>query len=316
MTINCEICGKNDSSIIATKIREGKGIIRKCNNCNLVFQDIDMTKEELSKYYNELYQDTNSLRKGIIQSPFEHFIDRYPTIKQTFDNIKPYLKPDMDVLELGCGSGELMHMINLHVNSVTGIELNCEFVKFIKNQLNYDAYCGDINEISLNKKYDLIISIMTLDHLPNPKESLLKMKSLLKDNGLLYIEVPNIDVALNKYIPGQMSDKYLEFFWHFAHYFYFSKDTFQMLLNSVGLSAEIRCQHQYSLKNFLSWYFTGKPQDNYYAATMEKKFFEGKSEFEDKMNDMIYTMDSQFQRILSDTFTGDSLYCIAKEVDN
>lgn len=316
MTTICEICGKNDSSIIATKIREGKGIIRKCNNCNLVFQDIDMSKEELSQYYNEIYQNTNSLRKGVIQSPFEHFIDRYPTIKQTFENIGPYLRSDMDVLELGCGSGELMHMINPHVNSVRGIELNCEFVQFIKNTLNYEAYCGDINEMSLDKKYDLIISIMTLDHMPNPKESLLKMKSLLNKNGLIYIEVPNIDVALNKYLPRQMSDKYLEFFWHLAHYYYFSRDTFQLLLNSVGLSADIKCQHQYTLKNFLNWYFNGKPQENYYNATMGKKMFEGKSEFEEKMNNMIYIMDLEFQRILSETYSGDSLYCIARENDS
>ena len=41
---------------IATEIREGKGLWKRCDNCGLVVNKLGLSKDELESYYNNQYQ--------------------------------------------------------------------------------------------------------------------------------------------------------------------------------------------------------------------------------------------------------------------
>ena len=84
---NCLICRKRDHAVIATEIREGTGRIVQCNNCNLVFQDIEPSYEEIQNYYNERYPITNSLTLEQEQSPGDRFRDKLKTLDITLGKI-------------------------------------------------------------------------------------------------------------------------------------------------------------------------------------------------------------------------------------
>jgi len=308
----CELCKGNRFHVIATEIREGPGTILQCDTCGLVLQDIQQTESDLKNYYNLDYQRTNSLREGEIQSPQEHFNDSIKAFEQVFERIRPYLADNKKVLDIGCGTGELLYLVKPYVKEVTGIELNEEFVGFIKNDLGIPAFAEDVNRINFpDKSFDLIFCIMTLDHLLNPYETLITMKRLLKDDGILYIEVPNRREALNYYIPEENRKKFNTFFWHKAHNFYFTADTLTNMLQKTGFTAEISCRHQYTLVNFLHWYFCGTPQKTFVDATNSSTLFAGDSEFETWMNQLFKGANQQFLEILSETGTGDSLCCKA-----
>ncbi|MBF0569144.1 MAG: class I SAM-dependent methyltransferase, partial [Nitrospirae bacterium] len=134
-------------------------------------------------------------------SPREHFADRLKTISPIVGHLRKYLHPGAKVLELGAGTGELLHSIQPYVKEVTGIEIHKGFVEFMKDSLGIEAYAEDINKIDFgSRKFDLIISIATLDHLINPFETLTKLTGLLTDDGLIYVEVPNKEEALNYYL--------------------------------------------------------------------------------------------------------------------
>ena len=228
--IVCEICGNKSFSNIANEIREGPGIILECNQCGLVLQDIYQTESELKKYYNEEYQRTNSRRLGIIQTPKEHFNDTKHVFDKVLSNILPFLGPEKKVLEIGCGSGGLLLKIKPYVSEVVGTEFNEEFVNFVNNELKITAYPQDINDMNFpDKSFDVILCIMTLDHMPNPTKTLSTMKRLLKEGGTIYLEVPNRDVALNNYLPEPNKNRFNTFFWHKAHYFYFTKATLEKM---------------------------------------------------------------------------------------
>jgi hypothetical protein len=102
---------------------------------------------------------------------------------------------------------------------------------------------------------------------------------------------------------------YRQFFWHKAHFFYYTKETITKLFNKVGLAAEITCYHQYTLKNYLNWYFVGKPQANYVEGTTDDTFFAGADPFEIEMNRLLQQANDRFQAIMRDSFRGDSLSC-------
>jgi 2-polyprenyl-3-methyl-5-hydroxy-6-metoxy-1,4-benzoquinol methylase len=308
----CEICKSTEFDVIATEIREGPGIILRCRQCGLALQDIRQTEHELEKYYNEVYQQTNSLRLGETQTPREHFQDSLSSAQQVFERVRPLLGPDKRILEIGCGSGALLSKIKPHVREAVGVELNKDFVSFIKNDLGITAYAQDVNTMDIPAgSFDVILCIMTLDHLPNPAQTVATMKRLLKPEGTIYLEVPNRDEALNHYLPQQSQAKFNTFFWHKAHCFYFTQETLTRLLKNEGLTSEISCRHQYTLVNFLNWYFCGSPQKTFVEATGRSHLFGGETEFEKRMNILFSDADNSFHTILEETFSGDTLCCVA-----
>jgi len=305
----CEICGSKKFKNIATRIREGIGKIIQCNKCGLVIQDLNWGTKQIRNYYEGAYQRTNSLIRGKTQSPEEHFEDRLKTVGEIYKQIKPLLTSKSKVLDVGSGPGALLSLIKPYVKRCVGIELHTPFVNFMKKKLSIEAYDEDINKLKINDKFDLVICISTLDHLPNPLETLFTMKKLLSKKGKIYVEVPNRNEALNLYLPDESRKKYNEFFWHRAHLFYFTEHTLSRLFRKAGLKSNIACRHDYTLKNFLNWYFLGKPQSGLVAGMRKNEFFKGNNPFEIKMNELFIGGEKCFKKIMSETFSGDSLCC-------
>ena len=306
----CEICGNDSFDLITTKIREGKGRILKCDGCGLIIQDLNWSEKRLKDYYGAEYQRTNSLVTGRLQRPKEHFEDRLTTVKPIFEQIKHLLKPKSRVMEVGCGAGSLLSLIKPHILKCVGTELYKPFVDFIKKDLGIEAYAEDINRLKLKDRFDLVISIATLDHLPNPYETLLAMKRNLSTGGKIYVEVPSCEQALNLFLPSPNKERFNEFFWHRAHLFYFDRSTIRALFKKAGLKVKIDCRHDYTMKNFLNWYFLGKPQSDFVTGLTDIGLFPGKSDFESRTNELFDTTEKEFKKILAETFRGDNLCCV------
>jgi SAM-dependent methyltransferase len=305
----CEICEGAEFSVIATEIREGEGRIVRCDTCGLVMQDLDWDEKRLRDYYERDYQVTNSLVTGGTQTAEEHFRDRLDTIGNLVRQVEPLVTPKSRVIDIGCGAGELLFRLKPMVSRCVGVELNSRFVDFMRGTLGIEAYAGDVNRLEFSEKFDLVLCIATLDHLPNPLKTLKTMKGLLAPGGRIYLEVPNIDEALNLFLPETSRERYNRFFWHRAHLFYFSRETIEALFKKAGLQVDVSCRHEYTLKNFLQWYYLGEPQRAFLAGVTETGFFPGPDEFEKRMNAMFDGMDREFKAIMAGTFRGDNL-CI------
>ncbi len=306
----CVLCEGRKFKTIATEIREGDGIITQCVKCGLIMQVLDLDEKRLRDYYEEEYQVTNSLISGKKISAGKHFEERVKTIAPLFERVRPLLSPGMKVLEIGGGPGALLSLCKPLVKKCVGVELNTEFVKFMQRDLSIEAHAADINKLNLKDRFGLIIMINTLDHLPNPVETLTTMKNLLSAGGRIYLETPNRDEALNFYLPQPQLADFRKFFWHRAHLYYFTKDTIAALFNKCGLRIRTACRHEYTLKNYMNWYFTGRPQPGFVSAVSKNELFCGKSDFEKRMNKLFAGAEKEFKKIMSETFRGDTLCCI------
>lgn len=311
----CQICEGSEFDLVATEIREGPGRIMCCRNCGLTIQDLDWDQGRLRRYYETEYQQTNSLVTGREQTPREHFEDRRLTIGPILDKLRPLLKPGMRVLEVGCGAGALLGALSKMDVECAGIELHTPFVRFIKDDLGIEAYAEDVNQVNFERGFDLVISIDTLDHLPNPLETLASMRRLLSPGGRVYLEVPNRDDALGRYLPEPNRSAYRRFFWHLAHLFYFDRDSLAALFARAGLSADISCRHNYTLKNYLNWYFLGRPQPSFVEGTTGVDLFDGDSPFEQGVNRLMRQIEPGFQQLMADTFHGDCLCCVGRPLE-
>jgi len=134
-------------------------------------------------------------------------------------------------LDIGANRGSFVHKL-LSINNdvhITAIEPDSTIMSTYEDNNNITAINERIENINLSSnKYDLIYCCHTLEHLKSPKKTLLKIRGSLKNTGVLYIEVPNIEF-ISKYniVEEWFIDK---------HLFHFSPNTLTSLTKSTGFS--------------------------------------------------------------------------------
>ncbi|MDD3323424.1 MAG: methyltransferase domain-containing protein [Paludibacter sp.] len=95
------------------------------------------------------------------------------------------------ILDYGCGSGYGSYSLSLLAEHVKAVDISDEAIEFARNK--YEAtnieFCL-ISELN-DEKFDVITSFQVIEHVPNGKEYIKKLKGLLKPNGYLLISTPD-----------------------------------------------------------------------------------------------------------------------------
>jgi SAM-dependent methyltransferase len=138
------------------------------------------------------------------------------SLQNDYHTLIPALRPGMQVLDVGCGTGAISRDIAIEVGSagkVTGIDNTAKFIESGKitygEQENLELVQADLFEYNPDITFDVIVAARMLQWLKNPLEALLKMKSLLKPHG--FISVLDYNHELIKWKP-QPPQSMLEFY--------------------------------------------------------------------------------------------------------
>jgi SAM-dependent methyltransferase len=95
----------------------------------------------------------------------------------------------------------------------------------------HDFFCGRIEDVPTDQKFDLILMLNLIEHVADPVSVLQKSKGLLSPKGRIYVKTPNFR-ALDATIFRNMN-------WggyHCPrHFVLFSKNSFDMLAQKAGL---------------------------------------------------------------------------------
>ncbi|MDW3194042.1 MAG: class I SAM-dependent methyltransferase [Cytophagales bacterium] len=111
------------------------------------------------------------------------------------------LKGSDQVLEIGCGIGTQTELVlrYLTTGSITGIDISEKSIELAKQRLakynNQELIAGDVVQLDIQKKYDIILMPDVLEHIPIEQHARLfsKLELLLKQDGLLIIHIPDPD---------------------------------------------------------------------------------------------------------------------------
>lgn len=136
-----------------------------------------------------------------------------------YRTLEPILKEGMSVLDVGCGTGSISKDIaNIVGNSgkVIGIDTTEKFIESgketYKDTKNLSLVHADLFDFETDEKFDLITAARMLQWLSNPKEALLKMKSLLKPKGKISIlDYNHNNLEWNPEPPVSMQEFYKTF---------------------------------------------------------------------------------------------------------
>ncbi len=116
------------------------------------------------------------------------------SLETDYRTLSSILKPGMLVLDVGCGTGAISKDIANIIGEegkVVGIDNTGKFIEHGKRTYgdieNLELIHAELFEFEAKEKFDLIVSARVLQWLTNPKEALVKMKSLLKADGQISI---------------------------------------------------------------------------------------------------------------------------------
>ncbi len=218
--------------------------IMKCMDCLFHYVLYDEDEKKMQKYYNETYWPVfrNIHNKKLLDekvddayiikkfpSPIRSFIEfigvRKSLAFSQFRFLKPYLKGNT-LLEIGPGEGFILELFEKNGYDVFGIEASKENLNVIKTKLRHGkiqiGFAEDISKI--DKKFNVIILSHVLEHLVDCRKVLQKVKKLLADDGIFFIEVPNCEHydTLEHSIFTQ------------PHLHHFTSSSLQILLKNLG----------------------------------------------------------------------------------
>lgn len=159
-----------------------------------------MSNEALVNKYDERYKkgQHGAARAGYWKN-FLNFLDEYLTpLLKTHGN-------DLNVLDVGCGNGDLADHLIKCGTQVTGIDFSGEAIRQCNERFNSGKFFEhDLSEDMPFEEstFDLIWCSEVLEHLYAPRKALEETHRVLKPEGVLLVTVPyhgmlkNVGIAL------------------------------------------------------------------------------------------------------------------------
>jgi 2-polyprenyl-3-methyl-5-hydroxy-6-metoxy-1,4-benzoquinol methylase len=224
-----EICRASSASLLFVK--SGYRLVR-CSQCGLVFVENRPSEPQLSKLYdNESYHSdlTND------SSPASLWHKR--TAARQFQFVRKY-KQRGRVLDIGCSVGFFLRMAKENGWEAYGVERNARSVQHAKDNYGLNVTNGWLENVDFPEKFFDVVTLWdVIEHLRTPLSTIRHIAGLLKDDGILIFETPNIDGLFPQlsYPVG----KFLNYWPHPTppgHLFQFSKKTIRSLLRESGFT--------------------------------------------------------------------------------
>jgi 2-polyprenyl-3-methyl-5-hydroxy-6-metoxy-1,4-benzoquinol methylase len=97
------------------------------------------------------------------------------------------------LLDIGCGSGTFLYHASRRGFIPYGLDASSEAVELARVQYGLQVRQGAVgSEVWEYHRFDFVTMFHVLEHLPDPREALLFAAGLLKPQGSLIVQVPNV----------------------------------------------------------------------------------------------------------------------------
>ena len=194
-TSACTMCGKKDvTHYISTKdfflTHESFDLV-KCSYCGLIRTNPFPDSSSLNSYYvSKDYVSHSDDTKNFINSLYS-LVKKY-TLTKKFQRIKKY-STGKTLIDYGCGSGDFLHYASSKGWNAIGydsseIARNASHKKYGFN-IQHPEKLSDLPPASV----DIVTLWHVFEHVENPSGLLSTLRTILSDNGHIFIAVPNIN---------------------------------------------------------------------------------------------------------------------------
>ncbi len=257
---HCPVCGSGDIRIVLSAadhtVSKEKFPVAECGGCTLRFTQDVPGPECIAPYYqSEDYISHTNTSKGLINRLYQFVRNRTMVSKQKLVQRSTGLSRG-NLLDVGSGVGTFVHVMKQTGWNVTGLEPDAGARK-VAAQV-YNTILTDIGQFYdlPQGSFDAITMWHVLEHVHELQRYIRQLKALLKENGKLFIAVPNYT--------SKDAAAYKE---HWAaydvprHLYHFSPRSIEVLMEKNGMKVE-------AYKPM--WY------DSFYISLLSSKYKSGK----------------------------------------
>ncbi len=264
--MKCLICNENKNvgfldeyklEILEDKKFFNDAKIYRCNDCDFAFVYPMPSDEKLNYFYEKVYR-SNGRPPYLVSENYEdqkkHYLEDKNLSYLIYLTTLVDIKKIENIYDFGGGDGDLGYALK---KKFPGLKLFCtEHDSHCERILKERGYNNLKDFDKINRKFDLIISTHSLEHITNVSKIFNKFKNLLNDEGFIFFEVPN---CTKEYWSGRPYDS--------PHLSFYTKKSFDKLANIYGFKLINFSYSSYSFNK--DHEFQRQSQKSYYD---EKKF--------------------------------------------
>ncbi len=220
----CDLCGGNNWRTISRQDRHGDPLdTGLCEDCGLVAHLPLPDGQTVDHYYAEQYR---SDYHGEVVPAARRVMRAWNNGVRLCNMLQPFISPHASVFEVGAGLGCTVKAFQHRGFAASGIEPNCDFNRYSRQQLRADVANRNLFDLGESANHDLVLLVHVIEHFRSPRTALMQLRQLVADDGLLYIECPNL-IA-----PFATFDR----LFHFAHIYNFTPTILTELAADCGFA--------------------------------------------------------------------------------
>ena len=212
--------------------------VDRCADCGLQFLNPQPAWEDLAAYYTADYNAYDSMH-GARGQTLEAAVE---AAKSTGEIRHIQVPRGKRLLDVGCGGGWFLRVAQQMGAEVYGVEPSRTAAEGVRSR-GIEVFNGTVIEFSQawrGPRFDVVTSNHVLEHAPNPVEVLEAMKSVLADDGFIWISVPNAACRAARLLRDRWHSTDLPF-----HLMQFTPQVLGLAAQRAGLS--VRRAYTYSL---------------------------------------------------------------------
>jgi 2-polyprenyl-3-methyl-5-hydroxy-6-metoxy-1,4-benzoquinol methylase len=101
---------------------------------------------------------------------------------------------EVQLLDVGCGSGTLIGILKQRGFRVLGVDFSAEAAALAESENGVEVLVGSLEQAGFKDgSFDVVTLFHVLEHVTNPRDVLAEVHRILRPDGRLVLQVPNID---------------------------------------------------------------------------------------------------------------------------
>ncbi len=238
--VPCLLCGESRTEVVASG--SGAAQLVRCRNDGLVFLNPRPTRAALREFHTRFVRENNlelfdGYRREILRREAEAVKRRVPAGK---------------LLDVGCATGTFFEFFSADRWLLFGVDTSGLAVERAGGERPAHVCQGTLGEAQFPLQFFDVVTILdTLYYAPDPIAELRESHRILKDDGLLAVEIPGLAYTLVRakdplcrLLDGRASPRLADS----CHLYQFSPSTMERLLARCGFRVLERIPEQASLR--------------------------------------------------------------------
>ncbi len=196
---NCPLCGSEQAEnyLIAPNrfaLAEGQSYtLQRCRRCSMIYLNPRPRETDSGR----CYQHAEYLPFASVAAPRTSLEKLYAALRlvnlRWKKNLITRFHGRGSLLDVGCGTGELLAFMHEAGWQVRGLERDAAAAEWGRSSLQLPIQTGSVSELKGDAaEYDVITMWHVLEHVYDPRAALQILRQRLKNDGVLIVAVPNI----------------------------------------------------------------------------------------------------------------------------